>query len=178
MGHAGRRGFRIHTWCESLFQASINGLETESALLDDPSRPSFYFGLSPGRYGRIFFCEGTPVEGTGTIGASYLTIATTDATIIVHHDDAIVAVIGGLYGADVDTGCVFAVHTLYRQTNITVTAFNVLIDAVPGYVRGNIIVFLASQDAILTTCTAILVYDHGPAMKAFFFCFRTFRFSE
>ncbi len=81
--------------CQPMGQATVDAMDAEGTLLDHATRPSLDLrGARAGNVG-VFAGEFLPVEMAHAIGTGQLAVAAADALVVVHHDQAVIAVIGG-----------------------------------------------------------------------------------
>src|SRR5690606_17058957 len=144
------------------FGGGIQPVSTERAFFDNPARAAFDFWCAPRRNLRIFVGAFFPVEHPHTIGAGYHTVAAANAAVIIHLDQSIRAVIGGVNRTYIDTRRIFAVHTRAGDKHGFLERRVVLDEDVPSVVILRVVDGLAGVDAAVAADALFQIDDHRP----------------
>jgi hypothetical protein len=149
-----------------VFIAIIDALDAEGTFFNHAARSAGNFRDSPGGDVGILPFPFLPVELTSIIRTSDLAVPAADATVVVHHDQTIVAYICGLHGTYFYTGRMLTVQTGSTEVEGLPSGGLVFDDDVPGFSGAHIIGGITRSLAVFAADAFVQIDDHAPV--AFF----------
>ena len=120
------------------------------------------FGNSPGGNVGIFVAARFPIEFTRVVRAGHLAIAAADAPVVVHDDQAVVAMVGSFDRAHLDARGILAVQAGAAEVERLPAGGLFFNHDIPGFIDSHIVGGGAGAQAVLAANAPIQVDHHPP----------------
>ena len=141
-------------------------MNAERALLHDAARTAFHFGVAPGGDVGIDVGALGPVELAGVIRAGHFAVAAADAAIVIHHDETVFAMVGGLHRAHFDARRILAVQARAAEEEGLAVLHLIFDDDVPRLVVEHVVRGRAGALAVFAADALFQIDDHAPVIFA------------